>query len=78
MMERPSLHQNWFLKRTSFQAGPDLRSAETNALEWSQPTVKHTDQCRKITLQPVLTSPTRHWPSTQITSTGKTLFMLSP
>ena len=78
MMERPSLYQNWILKRTSFRTDPDLRSAATNTLEWPRPTAKHTVQCWKTTPQPILAASTNHWLSPLIASTGTTLFMLSP
>ena len=78
MRERPSLEQSWFLKRTSFRAVPDLRSAAMNTLIWPPATAKHTDQCWKITPQPVLAASTNHWLPPQIASNGTTLFMLSP
>ena len=78
MMERPSLHQNWFLKRTSFQVGPDLRPAAMSTIKRLRATTEHTDQCRKITPQTILATSTNHWLPPQTASTGTTLFMLSP
>ena len=78
MMERPSLHQNWFLKRTSFRVGPDLRLAAMSTIKRLRATTEHTDQCWKITPQPILTASINHWLPPQTASTGTTLVMLSP
>jgi hypothetical protein len=78
MMERPSLHRNWILKRTSFRVGPDLRPAAMNRIKRFRANKKHTDQGWKITPQPILAASTNHWLPSQIASTRTTLFMLSP
>ena len=78
MMKRPSLHHNRILKRTSFRVGPDLRPAEMNTLKCRPATTKHTDQCWKVTPQPILTASINHWLPPQTAATGTTLFMLSP
>ena len=78
MMERPSLHQNGILKRSSFRAGPDLRSAVMDTINRFQATEIHIDQCRKTTPQPDLTSSTRRWRPPQVAPNDTTLVMLSP
>ncbi len=78
MTERPPLHQNWILKRTSFPVGPDLRPAAMNTIKRLRATTKYTDQCWKITPQPILTALKNHWFPPQTAATGTTQFMLSP
>ncbi len=78
MMECPSRHQNYILKRISFRADTDLCSAQMSTLKTLQTKRKHTNQRWKNTPKPILATSIGHWLSPQIASTGTTLFMLSP
>ena len=78
MMGRPSRHQNYILKRTAFRAGPDLRSAAMIMPRRPCVTVKHTDQCRKITQKLILPGSTSQSALPQRASPDTALTMLSP
>jgi hypothetical protein len=78
MTGRTSRYQNCTPKRTAFRAGRGLRTAAINTLRWFRATLKHTDQYREATPQPILNALTNHSRPPQMASPNAALIMLSP